>query len=325
MELSREEQAYATVLHVLFQDRQGKAEMILQDILEWEKAHPQKTEYDGFEWYQVHADPRVLNRFVREKVLKVLLKTNKSITYRAVDLQAVEKGLKDYRGTQTKDEEKEEVPPDLFNIIVGHEKKIELITRGMKAKRPVHFILWGTPASAKSLMLEELDRLPQSCFILGSNLTKAGIFEILYNERPRYLIIDELDKIKDAENFSILLSLMARGFISETKHNRDRRARLKTWVFASANEIRRLPGELMSRFQPLRFKDYSDDEFYEVVVKVLSEREDMSQNLAVYVAEKVLGALDSKDVRDAVRVSRLLTEATKKEVDYIISIMKEQK
>jgi len=300
-------------------------EIILQDILEWEKAHPPKTEYDGFEWYQVHADPRVLNRLVREKVLKVLLKTNKSITYRAVDLRAVNKGLADYQGSQGKGEEKEEIPPDLFNIIVDHEKKKELIMRGMKAKRPVHFILWGTPASAKSLMLEELDRLPQSSFVLGSNLTKAGIFEILYNERPRYLIIDELDKIKDTENFSILLSLMARGFISETKHNRHRRARLKTWVFASANEIRRFPKELMSRLQPLRFKDYSEDEFYEVVVKVLSEREDVSQTLAVYIAEKVLSILISKDVRDAVRVSRLLTEATKKEVDHVISIMKEQK
>jgi len=325
METTEANQVYAAVLHVLMQDRDGKVETLLKDILEWEKTHPPTSEYDGFEWYQVHADPRTLNKMVRQKEFAHRLKTNKCITYRAMEIKALEKALDDYEGTLTQIEEAKGIPPDLFSIIIGHEDKKELIMRSIEAEKPVHFILWGTPASAKSLMLEELDRLPQSRFILGSNLTKAGIFEVLFYERPRFLIIDELDKIKDAENLSILLSLMARGFISETKHRRDRHLRLKTWVFASANEVKRVPRELMSRFQPLLFKDYTDDEFYEVVVRVLHEREDTTKTLAVYIAEKVLILLKSRDVRDSVKVARLLKQKTKKDVDHIISIMKKQK
>jgi len=325
METTQTNEIYKSTLRVLSQDREGKIKRLLQDILEWEKKHPPKSQYDGFEWYQVHADPRIPNRLVRERILEVRLKTNKSITYRAMDVKAIKKALEDYQDSLTPIEETKEIPPDLFHIIVGHEDKKDLIMRSIQAKKPVHFLLWGTPASAKSLMLEELARLPKSRFILGSNLTKAGIFEILYDQEPRFLIIDELDKIKDSENLSILLSLMARGFISETKHRRDRHKRLKTWVFASANRVSKLPEELMSRFQPLLFRDYTPDEYYEVVVKILSEREGIPETLAIYIAEKILNTLNSKDVRDAIRCARLLKQKTKSEVDHIIDIMKKQK
>jgi Holliday junction DNA helicase RuvB len=186
-------------------------------------------------------------------------------------------------------------------------------------------LLWGTVASAKTLILEDLARLPHNRFVLGSSLTKAGLFDVLFNERPRYLIIDELDKIDDAENLSALLSLMHKGYITETKYRRHRTLRLKTWVFASANEISRLPKELMSRFLLLRFRDYTDDEFIEVVVNVLKEQENISENLGIYIAERILKELNSRDVRDTVKCARLLRERTKEEVDKIIAILKRQK
>lgn len=319
------EEVYKATLRVLSADREGSIESLLQDIIDWEKNNPPRSEYDGWEWYQVHADPRILNRLVREKVLEVRLKTNKSITYRVMSVEAVEKALADYQGSFIQEEKTTEIPQDLFNIIIDHKEKKDLIMRSIQAEKPVHFLLWGTPASAKSLMLEELDRLPQSRFVLGSNLTKAGIFDVLYNERPRFLIIDELDKINDTENLSALLSLMARGFISETKYRRHRSLRLKTWVFASANAIKRIPRELMSRFQPLLFRDYTPDEYNEVVVKVLSEREGVSENLAIYIAQQVLNILKSRDVRDSIKIARLLKTHSKQEVDYIVNIMKKQK
>jgi len=57
----------------------------------------------------------------------------------------------------------------------------------------------------------------------------------------------------------------------------------------------------------------------------LSQREGVCETLAVYIAQKVLNELNSRDVRDAIKVSRLLKEKTKDEVDRIILILSRQK
>jgi len=320
------QEVYNAVLTILSHDTDGSMKKLLETIVEWEKTHPPKNDYDGFAWSDAYADPRTLNSLVTRRILKVVFKSNKYCAYRAFNLQALEKALADYEGAFIQEAVAEEAfPPDLFKIITGHSDKIDIVVRSLNAERPVHALLWGSVASAKTLMLEELSRLPHSRFILGSSLTKAGVFDILFNERPRYLIIDELDKIDDAENLSALLSLMHKGYVSETKYRRHRTLRLKTWVFASANDITRLPKELLSRFVLLRFRDYTDDEFQEVSVDVLREQENTPENLALYIAQKILSELNSRDVRDTIKVSRLLKEKTKDEVDRIIDIMRKQK
>jgi len=325
MSQTTSEEVYDSALTLLSHDSDGSMKKILETILEWENAHPPKNEYDGFSWFECYADPRTLNSLVTRRILKVVFKSNKSVAYRAIDLKAIEKALADYEGSFTQETLAEEIPPDLFKMIVGHEDKKNIIMRSISAEKPVHCLLWGSVASAKTLTLEDLARLPRSRFILGSSLTRAGLFDVLFNERPRYLIIDELEKIGDIENLSALLSLMHKGYVTETKYKRHRTVRLKTWVFGSANDISRLPKELLSRFALLRFRDYTDDEFREVTVNVLREQEDIPENLAVYIAEKVLRELNSRDVRDAVRCSRLLKTKTKEEVDAIISILKRQR
>jgi len=318
-------EVYAAALTLLSHDTDGSFKKLFETIIEWEKQHPPKNEWDGFEWHMVHGDARTLNSLVTRRVLKVVFKSNKYCAYRALDTVALEKALADYEGSLTQEVISEEIPADLLNIVTGHEEKKDILSRSLKADRPVHILLWGSVASAKTLILEELVRLPHNTFVLGSNLTQAGLFEVLFNERPRYLVIDELDKIKDSENLAILLSLMHKGLIRETKYRRHRTLRLKTWVFASANDISHLPKELMSRFLPLRFRDYGDDEFREVVVNVLKEQENVSENLGVYIAERTLRELNSRDVRDCIKIARLLKQQTKEEVDKIIEILKRQK
>jgi len=320
------QEVYNAILTVLSHDTDGSMKRLLETIVEWEKAHPPKDEFDGFEWHTVFGDARTLNSLVTRRILRVVLKTNKYCCYRALDVPALEKALADYEGSFIQEAVAEEqMPTDLFSVVTGHQDKKDILFRSLKAERPVHLLFWGTVASAKTLILEELSRLPHSHFILGSSLTKAGIFDVLFNERPRYLILDELDKIDDTENLSSLLSLMHKGYITETKYRRHRTLRLKTWVYASANDISRLPKELLSRFVLLRFRDYTDEEFYEVVVNVLKEQESMPENLSLYIAEKVLRELNSRDVRDAVKVGRLLKERTKEEVNKIVEILKRQK
>jgi len=320
------QEVYNTILTLLSHDTDGSMKKLLETIMDWEKTHPPKNDYEGFAWSDVYADPRTLNSLVTRRILKVVFKSNKYCAYRAFDLAALEKALADYEGSFTQEAVSEEqIPTDLFKLVTGHEDKKNILLRSLQAEKPLNNLLFGSVASAKTLFLEDLSRLPHSRFILGSSLTRAGLFDVLFNERPRYLIIDELEKIDDVENLSALLSLMHKGYISETKYRRHRTLRLKTWVFGSANDISRLPKELLSRFLLLRFRDYTDDEFREVSVDVLKEQENIPENLSVYIAQKVLTELSSHDIRDSIKVARLLKQRTKEEVDNIVSILKRQK
>jgi len=326
--LSLYRSVYNATLAVLTNDRDGDKERLLWEIVNYEE-NPPKREYPirGFEWYEVHGDPRTLNALVTRGILNIVFKSNKSCSYETADREAIKRALNDYRGLIQPSEEDETIPPDLFEVVIGHEDKKELIMRGLTSDQPVHFLLWGVVASAKTLMLEELNRLPRSKFVLGSNLSKAGIYDIFLNEKekPRYLILDELDKIDDQSNLASLLSLMERGVITETKYRRHKRIKVKCWVFASANEIRRIPKELLSRFVMLKFKPYSDAEFIDVAVNVLTRRESVNESIALYISKKVLDELGSRDVRDTVKVARLMKGDTKKEVDHIVGVLKKQR
>ncbi|MEM2233729.1 MAG: AAA family ATPase [Nitrososphaerota archaeon] len=275
----------------------------------------------GFEWYEVGAAPQTLNKLVRLGLLEIGYKSNKATHYKIPDPARVVQLLEEAERGEVQVEAVREIPPDLFSIIVGHGDVKEILWRSIRSNGTVHVLLHGSPASAKSLFLEELSRLPNSRFVLGSSLTKAGLIQVLFDNRPRYLIIDEIDKISDEDNLSALLSLMERGIVVETKYNRQRSIRLTTTVFAAANRIEVLPPELLSRFVRLRFRDYMPDEFMEVVRVVLTEREKVPPPLAIYIGEKVLRELASRDPRDAVKVARLMSEQTKEEVDRVIEIL----
>ncbi len=206
-----EEVVYEATFQALSSDAKGELETLLQDMIQWEREHPPQTQYDGFEWYMVHGDARTLNSLVTKKILEIRMKTNKTCNYRLSNINAVERAICDYQGMISPQEETAEIPPDLFDIVIGHDDKKDIILRSIASDRPVPCLLHGSPASAKTLMLQELARLPGSKFILGSNLSKAGLFEVLFNERPKYLILDELDKVDDEDNLSALLSLTERG------------------------------------------------------------------------------------------------------------------
>jgi holliday junction DNA helicase RuvB len=68
--------------------------------------------------------------------------------------------------------------------------------------------------AAKTMFLTEIMRIVnQSYFIVGSNTTKAGLVNHLFEKQPKYLLIDELDKMSGNDQVS-LLHLMETGIIS---------------------------------------------------------------------------------------------------------------
>jgi Holliday junction DNA helicase RuvB len=117
--------------------------------------------------------------------------------------------------------------------------------------------LVGKPGSAKTMFLTEIMRSKiESYFVVGSNATKAGLVNQLFERRPKYLLIDELEKMSTADQTS-LLHLMKTGIISETKINKTRQMQLTSWVFATANSYEKIIEPLLSRFLVLEIPDYS--------------------------------------------------------------------
>ena len=125
--------------------------------------------------------------------------------------------------------------PSSFQGIVGHEDIKQIFQKAILSKKPVHLLLVGSPGSAKTMFLTEIMRHEKpSYFIVGSNTTKAGLVNQLFVMRPKFLLIDELEKMGTTDQ-TALLHLMETGIISETKINKTRQMELTSWVFATAN------------------------------------------------------------------------------------------
>jgi MoxR-like ATPase len=192
----------------------------------------------------------------------------------------------------------------LFDDIVGFDDVKSLFEMAIKAERPVHLLLCGPPASAKSLFMRSLTKLERSYYTVGSSSTKSGIFDYLFEHRPRYFIIDELEKMNKKDQTS-LLNLMESGILSEVKHNQQRTTQLKTWVFASCNSTDKLLPPLITRFRVIQFKPYTEQEFVEIAVNILDKEEGVDRDVALIIADSVFNRLKSSNIRECVRIARL--------------------
>ena len=106
----------------------------------------------------------------------------------------------------------------LFNNIIGYGDVKRLFNLSFDSDKPVHILLVGPPASAKTLFMLECINLERSFFTLGSHSTKTGMIDYLFEKRPRFLIVDEIEHMPMKDQ-TALLSLMESGIIAETKIN----------------------------------------------------------------------------------------------------------
>ena len=289
---------------------------VLREIANFEQITPE-TEYPlGWSWRQVRIWPSTLNRLVIEDLIKVTFSSNSYTGYRltekgkvlALDAVPVEKA---------KETKPLEIPDDLFSPIEGYQEIKELVKRVLRAEKPVHILFTGVPSSAKTMFLIELSRLG-AVYILGSQASKAGIADILFDLEPTLLLVDEIDRI-GTKDIAILLSLAETGIVSQAKHAKRREIKLETKIFAASNSLN-MPAELISRFLVLRFPPYAKVEFSTVTTNILVKREGVELSLAEYIAGRVWQLKSSfPDPRQAVRIARLA--ATREEVDMLIEVL----
>jgi len=267
---------------------------------------PEMYPWSGFEWSDIPAQTAVLNQFVIDELLvtggpRGTYRSRSTTAYKLKDPELVRECLEKLDEIEEGVEEGD-IPPDLFDFILGHEKVKDLIWKSINAERPVHILMVGPPASAKSMFLGELARLPFSRFTLGGGTSKAGLADFLLEFRPRYLIIDEIDKMPMTEQ-SILLSLMESGVVARLKKRMREIETITTTVFAAANRDNTMWAELKSRFFDIHLKEYSEADFLNISRAVLMTREKVDPGLATLIA----GLLSryTRDVRDAIHFGRL--------------------
>ena len=191
----------------------------------------------------------------------------------------------------------------LFADVYGCEDIKKLFRMTLESNDACSILLTGPPASAKTLFLRCLMKLKGSHFIDCSSASKSGIVDYVFKNKPKYLLLDELDKLSRKDQ-TFLLNLIETGIVSETKYNKTRKMEIKTSVFATSNNIKKIIEPLQSRFFIVKLHAYTYEQFHEITVILLtSSKCNIDEEIAKATTEAVW--MTSKSIRDAIKMARI--------------------
>ncbi len=228
-------------MSVSFEEREQ-----LRQMLEFEKTMNEFSLKTGWMWGDVQIATREINKLLLKHLVRVALATNSGTGYRVTEegrLAAEENEQPETDEPIVVDDSK------MFCTIVGHEDVKELLKVSLTLDKPVHVLLYGPPAIAKSMFLWEIEKVygSQCLPFIGSATSHAGMWDMLAERHPRIILIDELEKM-NITDMAGLLSLMENGRLIRAKTNRTLDEKMTVWVFATANRIHNIPKELLSRW-----------------------------------------------------------------------------
>jgi holliday junction DNA helicase RuvB len=190
-----------------------------------------------------------------------------------------------------------------FADIEGYEDVNDIVRRVLDSHNNYNLLFTGPPASAKTLFLMGImDREKNSVYFDGSNTTNR-MLEVLDEERPDVVCIDELDKMpKPFQNK--LLNLLESGHIKVDQKNLQLNFELENLkMFATSNDISRLSKPLQSRFRRLHLPKYTKQQFLDVAIKVCPR---LAEETALMVGDEVWKL--KGDVRDIISIGKLIRE-----------------
>jgi holliday junction DNA helicase RuvB len=279
---------------------------LLGEIAKFEASVDMEKEYRiGWSWRHVRIWPATLSRLFKDGYLENVFRSNSFTGYRLTELgKKLAEGTKEEVLNATTPDEKLGLSENLFEDIIGHDEVKELLRASLMAEKPVHVLLTGPPALAKTLFLWDIEQAggEKAIWLVGSATSKAGLWDLIAERHPQILLIDELDKMNAADT-AALLTMMEGGRLVRAKKGRELDLHNPLWVIAASNRMDILSPELRSRFAIRRLNPYDRAEFLTVVKGVLARRENLSPELADEIAQNLDGR--SQDVRDAIRVARL--------------------
>jgi len=266
---------------------------------------PNEFSEGGYSWEDVGVFTGTLNKLIALGLVKLTYRSNRFKHYKLTELgKTIELTIDSLPfGSSVGDIAALDLS-HLFDDIIGYDDLKELYINTLQLEKPLHVLTYGPPSIAKTMFLMDIERAcgGSSMWILGSGASKAGLWDELVTKRPKYLLIDELEKMATTDHAG-LLSLLEKGRITRVKAGRKFDEIMQMWVFATANRIHRLSPELLSRFAKYCIYEYSPSEYINVVKNVLMNRENLNPLDANAVATLLVGK--THDVRDAIRVANL--------------------
>ena len=220
----------------------------------------------------------------------------------------------------------DELPPEerFFSEIVGYSSIKKLLMRSLISKEPVNILLTGPSASSKTIfLLEMMKGLNDAYFIDGVGSSGVGVVDYLFDHpSTKYLLIDEIDKMKKSDQ-AALLNVMETGILSSTKIRKTRERKMRLWIFATSNNLEKISKPLKSRFLVFYLPEYTYHEFMEIAIKLLYDRYNISTETASKIAERVWNELGSKDVRDILKIGKLVKpEEIDSDINWVIQAYK---
>ena len=285
--------------------KEGDMELI-SEIARFEASVDMEKEYRiGWSWRHVRIWPATLSRLFKDGYLDNVFRSNSFTGYKLSEkAKALFLTNQQEASAEPQSEPLVELGDDLFSDIIGHEEVKELLTATLLAEKPVHVLLTGPPALAKTLFLWDIEQTfgERAIWLVGSATSKAGLWDLVAEREPRILLIDEIDKM-NAVDMAALLTMMEGGRLVRAKRGRALDIHNPLKVIAASNRMEKLSPELRSRFAIRKLNPYSRSEFLTVVKGVLVRKESLSSELAEEIAKKLDGR--SQDVRDAIRIARL--------------------
>jgi Holliday junction DNA helicase RuvB len=284
--------------------KEGDIEL-LSEIARFEDSVDMSEFRMGWSWRHVRIWPATLSRLFKDGYLENVFRSNSYTGYRLSELgRSIVNSSRQEDETETRPPEPMDISDNLFGDIIGHDEVKELLKACLLAEKPVHVLLAGPPALAKSLFLWDIERVAgeRAIWLVGSATSKAGLWDVVAERQPEVLLIDELDKMNAADT-AALLSIMEGGRLVRVKRGRELNLSNQLRVVAASNRLSLLSPELRSRFAIRTLSAYNREDFLTVVRGVLVSRE----HIGTETAEQIAALLDGRthDVRDAIRVARL--------------------
>jgi Holliday junction DNA helicase RuvB len=183
-----------------------------------------------------------------------------------------------------------------FYNIQGYDDIKEIVRRALDAEDNYNLLFIGPPASTKTLFL--LGILECRKNFDGSNSTNR-ILDVLEDNRPKIICIDELDKMSKQFQEK-LLNFMESGHIKVDQMRRQYDFKITgAKIFVACNEISELSKPLRSRFRRMHLPPYTEEQFLEVSVKVLPKLK-----IAHVIGKAVWD--QRGDIRDVISIGKLV-------------------